>query len=158
MTTTAVRMPREGDRRAGTVLDERFKVVAHGGEPPRLEDASKAGVMRRITAARLRYCGLEALADDVMVLVSEMLTNALVHSGTEEIGIRIAASEGYLHITVIDGMPGAAVRKAAGVDDESGRGLVLVEALVKAHGGQWGTSESGDRTWCSLALPEAVQR
>ncbi|MEU3796017.1 ATP-binding protein [Streptomyces fructofermentans] len=158
MTTTAVRTPHEVARRAGTVMDEKFRVAPRcGDDPPLPEDANKVGVMRRITAARLRHCGLEALADDVMVLVSEMLTNALVHSGASEIGLHITVSEGYLRITVVDGMAGAPVPKAVGENDESGRGLGLVETLVKAHGGEWDTSESGDRTWCSLALP-AVQR
>ncbi|MEU3185142.1 hypothetical protein ABZ707_13210 [Streptomyces sp. NPDC006923] len=43
----------------------------------------------RIAAAKLKYCGLEALTDMVMLLVSELLTNAMVHSGTTEIDLRL---------------------------------------------------------------------
>ncbi|GGX95123.1 ATP-binding protein [Streptomyces fructofermentans] len=141
-------------RRADHVMAESFKVARHRcGEPPRPEDAHKVGVMRRIAAARLRHRGLDALIDEVMVLVSEMLTNALLHSGADEIGLHITDSEGYLHITVTDGQIGAATPREPAANAESGRGLLLVQALVKAHGGEWGTSETGDQTWCSLALP-----
>jgi anti-sigma regulatory factor (Ser/Thr protein kinase) len=109
--------------------------------------------MRRIAAARLRYCGLEALTGDVMLIVSELLTNAVVHSGTGEISLNLAVRDGFLHVTVIDGVPGSARRKDVANNAESGRGLALVEAVAKENGGTWGTSAGGAETWCSLAVP-----
>ncbi|MFD4974845.1 ATP-binding protein [Streptomyces sp. NPDC058424] len=109
--------------------------------------------MRRIAAARLRYCGLEAMTADVMLIVSELLTNALLHSGTTEISLSIAVEGESLHIAVHDGMPGGAAPTTADDDAESGRGLLLVEALVKENGGTWGTSDAGATTWCSLTVP-----
>ncbi|WP_275946769.1 ATP-binding protein [Streptomyces sp. T21Q-yed] len=112
--------------------------------------------MRRVTAARLRYCGLEALAEDVMTIVSELLTNAVLHSGTTEISLNLEVRDGFLRIVVIDGMPGHANASRKPVEDnaEAGRGLALVEALAKEHGGAWGTSDDGTETWCSLAVPD----
>ena len=154
MTTTAVRRPRTVHRRGGDVMSERFRVTPHCGDaPPPAEDACRVGIMRRTAAARLRCCGLEAMTDDVMLIVSELLTNALLHSGTTEISLTIAVEDGSLHIAVRDGRPGSAMAKAAEDEDESGRGLLLVEALVKESGGTWGTSDAGAQTWCSLALP-----
>jgi anti-sigma regulatory factor (Ser/Thr protein kinase) len=154
MTTTAVQTPRATTRRRD-VMSERFKVsTPRGGLPPRREDAYRVGVMRRIAAARLRYCGLDSMTDDVMLIVSELLTNALQHSGTTEITLTLEIRDRYLRVTVDDGEPGYAEPK---VDDnpdaESGRGLILVQHLVEEHGGEWGASKGGAETWCTLALP-----
>lgn len=135
------------------VMSERIAIAPRaGGNPPRPQDACRVGALRRIAAARLRYCGLEALLGDVMVIVSELLTNALLHSGTKEIDLNIVVRDRCLRITVTDGMPGGAVLKNADEDAESGRGLFLVEALVTQSGGTWGTSEDGAQTWCSLPV------
>lgn len=97
MTTTAVRAPRAVPHRCGDVLNESFRVAPrHGGDPPRKEDALRVGVMRRITAARLRYFRLEALHDDVMLIVSELLTNALLHSGPTKITLTITIENGLV--------------------------------------------------------------
>ncbi|MFJ8201108.1 ATP-binding protein [Streptomyces sp. NPDC096152] len=112
--------------------------------------------MRRIAAARLRYCGLETMAADVMVIVSELLTNALLHSGTTEISLTIAVADDTLRIAVRDGMPGSASPRTAADEDESGRGLLLVNALAAERGGTWGTSDDGTTTWCTLPLTEGL--
>ncbi|MFJ8143091.1 ATP-binding protein [Streptomyces sp. NPDC096013] len=154
MTTTAVRALRTAPRRGGDVLNERFRVTPrHGDGPPRAEDACRVGTMRRIAAARLRYCGLEALHDDVMLILSELLTNALLHSGTAQISLDITVENQSLRIAVGDGMPGCAEVKSADDDAESGRGLALVKNLVQENGGDWGTSDAGATTWCRLNVP-----
>ncbi|MEE1764388.1 ATP-binding protein [Streptomyces sp. SP18BB07] len=136
-------------------MDERFKVVPPLGEaPPRAEDANRVGVMRRIAAARLRHRGLEELIDDTMLIVSELITNALLHSGTTEIRLSLAVEGGFLRIAVCDGRPSRCELKIADDNAESGRGLILVEALAQQHGGSWGTSDAGAQTWCCLAVPE----
>jgi anti-sigma regulatory factor (Ser/Thr protein kinase) len=135
-------------------MSERFKVAPRCGDaPPRAEDAFRVGVMRRITAARLRHCGLEVMMGEVMLIVSELLTNAVLHSGTTEISLNVAVRDGFLHIAVRDGMPGCAEPKPADVNAESGRGLALIEALVAERGGTWGTSDAGTTTWCRLSVP-----
>ncbi|WP_245962273.1 ATP-binding protein [Streptomyces ardesiacus] len=138
-------------------MSEHFKVSRAVGELlPRREDACRVGIMRRIAAARLRHCGLESMTDDVMLIVSELLTNALKHSGTTEISLRIAVEEETLSIRVRDGMPGASTAQRPQDMAESGRGLLLVEAITAQCGGAWGTADAGATTWCRLALPEAV--
>lgn len=154
MTTTAVRMPPAVPHRDGEVMTQRIEVVPRlGDEPPRPRDASRVRVMRRIAAARLRYCGLDPLIDAVMIIISELLANALLHSGTREIILSLTLRDGFLDITVTDGMPGSATTKHVDDSAESGRGLVLVEALAKENGGTWGTSDAGTQTWCRLAVP-----
>ncbi|MER5918471.1 hypothetical protein ABT124_51780 [Streptomyces sp. NPDC001982] len=39
-----------------------------------------------------------------------------------------------------------------GLESETGRGLLLVEALVAELGGTWGFTEDGTCAWCCLAL------
>ncbi|MER6358578.1 ATP-binding protein [Streptomyces sp. NPDC001634] len=155
MTTTAVRALRTAPHRGGDVLNESFRVAPRRGDaPPRQEDALRVGTMRRIAAARLRYFRLEALHDDVMLIVSELLTNALMHSGTTQITLSITVEDETLRIAVDDGMPGTATPKAADGDAESGRGLALLEHVVREYDGDWGTSDDGATTWCLLTIPK----
>ncbi|MER5201203.1 ATP-binding protein [Streptomyces sp. NPDC002755] len=135
-------------------MRERIEIVPRNGDdPPRPQDATRVGALRRIAAAKLRYCGLDLIIDEVTVVVSELLTNAILHSGTRQIALSLRIDRGVLHIVVTDGMPGHARRKEVGDDTESGRGLALVEVLTRENGGSWGTSNAGAVTWCRLALP-----
>ncbi|MFG3323649.1 ATP-binding protein [Streptomyces sp. NPDC048171] len=139
-------------------MDERFEVSAERSSlPPHRKDALRVGTMRRIAAAKLRYCGLEAMTDDVMLIVSELLTNALQHSGATEISLIITVADGALRVRVRDGMPTPAAPQRPGLTAESGRGLLLVDAVAKENGGTWGTSEAGAETWCCLPLPPQGQ-
>ncbi|WP_416971622.1 ATP-binding protein [Streptomyces sp. 4F14] len=158
MTTTTVRKLSPVSQRDGEVMHERIEVAPCGDNgPPRLQDAMKVQVMRRIAAAKLRFFGLSALIDEVLLIVSELLTNAVLHSGAKQITLRLQVEEGFLLISVTDGMTGGAERKMIDDDAESGRGLVLVEALVAEHGGKWGTKDNGAETWCSLKVPTEAQ-
>ncbi|EFL29513.1 conserved hypothetical protein [Streptomyces viridochromogenes DSM 40736] len=135
-------------------MTETIKVAHPGGdEAPRAEDARRVGTLRRITAARLRHCGLQALIEDVGTIVSELLTNALLHSGATKITLHLGVRDGFLRVAVIDGMSGHATLKHADDDNTSRRGLAFVEALAKEHHGTWGTSDDGTLTWCNLAVP-----
>ena len=152
--TTALPTPRVALHRDGDLMSERFRVAPRrGNAPARDEDTCRVGMMRRIAAARLRYCGLDTLIDEVTVIVSELLTNAVLHSGTTEVALSLSVRNGFLRVTVTDGMPGAATRKDVDENAESGRGLALLEALVAEHGGTWGTSDDGAKTWCDLTIP-----
>ncbi|MFF0698336.1 ATP-binding protein [Streptomyces tendae] len=140
-------------------MSERFKVTsAQSGPVPRQEDAFKVGAMRRIAATRLRHCGLDAMTDDVMLIVSELLTNALQHSGTTEISLNITVERGTLSVRVRDGLPGVGTAQQPKDTAESGRGLLLVDALTKESGGDWGTHDAGAETWCRLPVPGEGQR
>lgn len=152
MTTDST--PRTVLPRSRDMLTVRFAVAPRSRDArPPVRDAARVGAIRRIAAARLRYCGLEALKSDVMLIVSELLTNALLHSGTTEIVLTITVEDGSLRIAVRDGMPGSVLPKTPGDEDECGRGLQLVQALVAEHGGSWGTGDDGAETWCTLAVP-----
>lgn len=117
-------------------------------------DARRVQVTRRLTAARLRYCGLAELIDGATLIVSELVTNAIVHSGGTQITVTLAVCDGSLYISVHDEMPGSPKAHTTSDEAECGRGLLLVDCLAGAHGGTWGTSDEGATTWCRLALPK----
>ncbi len=105
----------------------------------------------------------ERLLDDSTLLVSELVTNAVVHAGTTvELVCRLDTRESPpgLVVEVSDHHPTRALRDDSGVLDESdapddsregGRGLQLVAALSDA----WGISYRRDRktVWCRFDLP-----
>ncbi|UNM14997.1 ATP-binding protein [Streptomyces formicae] len=109
--------------------------------------------MRRVTRERLTSCGLNCVADDATLVVSELITNAILHSGGRQIRLTLDLHDGVLHIRVHDGVPG--LRPSEQVpsdDDEHGRGLALVQAIAHSRQGTWGISDGGATTWCELAL------
>ncbi|MEV8333867.1 ATP-binding protein [Streptomyces niveus] len=139
-------------------MNERIQVQRRArGAQPRPEDACRVGVMRRIATARLRHCRLTALIEEVSLVVSELVTNAVLHTTTSEIRVTIAIKDGFLIITVIDGMPGRATLKRADEAAESGRGLSLVAVVAEEHGGAWGTNGTGSETWCRLKVPVGMR-
>ncbi|MEV7286953.1 ATP-binding protein [Streptomyces sp. NPDC093252] len=138
-------------------MDERIAVAPRDrGAPVREEDAHRVGVLRRIAAARLRLVGLETLIDPACLVVSELVTNALRHSGTREIRLVLGVRDGFLIMVVIDGMPREAVPLAPDASAESGRGLLMVQAIAEEHNGSWGTGDGGAQTWCRLVVPAEV--
>ena len=100
------------------------------------------GCGRAWTSQILREWQLAHLTDSAQLITSELLTNAsLTSRRLDRPAIRLTLlSDGeQLLILVRDYDPGAPVPRHAGEDDESGRGLMLVEAISD----QWG--------WCPLA-------
>ncbi|MFF0787832.1 SpoIIE family protein phosphatase [Streptomyces spiralis] len=112
--------------------------------------------LARATLTEWRELGLtvaDRLADDVLVVVSELVTNAVVHAGTEvELVCRLEPETGACVVEVSDQHPSRAPRDHAGEapyePPEYGRGLRLVAALAK----EWGiTYRTGAKTvWARL--------
>jgi anti-sigma regulatory factor (Ser/Thr protein kinase) len=111
--------------------------------------------MRRLARDALDNRGLASMADDAMLVVSELVTNAIVHSGGTEITLSLDINEDVLRIAVRDGMPGHPAALTPDHDEESGRGLQLVRWIAGERGGAWGTSGCGTTTWCDLPVAEA---
>ncbi|MFE6763201.1 ATP-binding protein [Streptomyces sp. NPDC057689] len=108
----------------------------------------------------LRDWGLDsAVGDEAVLLVSELVTNSMRYT-PGPIGVRLlrphpngdhsSARPGLL-VEVSDPVPDAPTERAAGPDDESGRGLQLVACAAR----RWGTrrGKSGKTVWFELALP-----
>ncbi|MGW0708186.1 ATP-binding protein [Streptomyces sp. NPDC002643] len=125
-------------------------IAAPGFEVSFLPADIRVRQMRRITAAYLRCCGMADLIGNALLAVSELVTNAIRYGEGRPVGLRVVPSAGELRIEVTDGSPTRASPRTAGADDESGRGLLLVSAISK----EWGVSDDGTTTWCSLAAAE----
>lgn len=106
------------------------------------------GRLRRLGRAKLRHWGLGTFADSVGLLLTELVTNALRHGEGPEVGVRLYRTGSHIWIEVTDGSPKRPVLRAAGPNDENGRGLYLVDGIADA----WGVSDDGALTWCTLPL------
>ena len=86
----------------------------------------------------LREWGLDGLRDDIELLVSEVVTNAMQASrsteGTTPVRMWLLADGVQVLLLVWDASPHTPAPTSVSADDESGRGLLLVEAI----GDSWG--------------------
>jgi anti-anti-sigma factor len=107
----------------------------------------------RARSAVLAFCdgqGIGGDGDAAQLVASELVTNAVVHAGTE-IDLTLRLIMPILHIAVRDTGPGRP--KIAGPIDESaesGRGLLLVDALAST----WGTffPDNGKIVWAQVRV------
>lgn len=115
--------------------------------PPRAQSAKAA---RAFVAETLAGWECGALSDVAVLLVSELVTNALLHAGTT-IVVDCRMREDAVRIGVWDGVAASGARRGFAVDATTGRGLVIVESLAD----DWGVSqtEQGKCTWFDLRLP-----
>lgn len=122
---------------------------------------SSVQVVRRVVRAWTRcHCRLPAdQADTLLVVLSELCTNAVLHGSCDAFDVRgWVPAAGELRLEVDDRTPSVSPAPgSADVDAESGRGLLLVDALVRELGGTWGFSADGARAWCALPAPEAAR-
>ncbi|MEU0104638.1 SpoIIE family protein phosphatase [Streptomyces sp. NPDC006251] len=126
----------------------RVRPVRAGWVVWRLPDAVMHA--RRFCARTLRSWDLVAEADTVLLVVSELVTNALVHTqGPVRVDLTLAADR--LRVTVSDSSPRSPAKPVV-VDWEStgGRGLFLVEALSTA----WGSVPvgGGKQVWSEIVV------
>jgi anti-sigma regulatory factor (Ser/Thr protein kinase) len=91
-------------------------------------------------------------ARDAEILVSELVTNAVIHANDadEPVHLLVAADEMLLHVEVHDGGPGVPEQLPAAPDETrtSGRGLALVRGLSD----RWGVDRGPSRVWFELEL------
>jgi serine/threonine-protein kinase RsbW len=103
-------------------------------------DARYVGVMREVASCILGQLDTPAdVVSDVQIAVTEACANAVRHAvGTAEYSVRFGVAEDHCESEIIDVGPGFAppaldVGDGDGpvdIDSESGRGLVLIRALV----------------------------
>ncbi len=95
------------------------------------------------------------LVSDVELLVSELVTNSVRHSGSPEpIHLRAWLRSGGVKVEIADGGSSFEVRSGGAADDaEGGRGLMILEALAE----RWGVSHDvRSRVWFEIA-PQSLR-
>ncbi|MET7640441.1 ATP-binding protein [Streptomyces sp. NPDC005438] len=129
-------------------------------------DPTEVSRARDWARRRLAGCGIgaeEPLAETLILLISELVTNAVVHTGHPAV-LRMAvppsAAPGPVRVEVADISDTPPAPRHAEGDDTGGRGLELVDGLADRWG--WQLEGGGKRIWCELdcqaaqgAIPEA---
>lgn len=118
------------------------------------EDASSVARTRQFVAGHLATHGLSELATDAQLVVSEFLTNALLHVGPP-VRVVLQTTTTAARVEVHDRSPLMPVPLRAGEEAMTGRGLRITEALASA----WGAFplNGGKCMWAELeaGAPEA---
>ena len=109
--------------------------------------AASVAAARSWARTRLAHLPSPQLRDDVVLLVSELVTNGVRHAGTDVV-VELALLESGVYLAVSDESPLPLRPRYPALHDEGGRGLALVEALST----RWGViqSESGQQVWAEL--------
>ncbi|MFF7331508.1 ATP-binding protein [Streptomyces sp. NPDC090306] len=105
-------------------------------------DPASVSAARRFAAATLAEWGLPAesdTADTVRLIVSELATNAVQHtlgqSPTFTVDLELERDE-HLRIGVTDSHPRFPKRLPAAVQQDNGRGMVIIRWLTVENGGR----------------------
>lgn len=137
-------------------------------------DPESVTAARRFTTAKLGDWDLEVLSDDVALVVTELVTNALRHSvpahpnlapidagtATPAVGsirLRLVRHTPWLLCGILDGSAEAPRRREPDYVAETGRGLHLVESFTARWGwrglADCGIQGDGKIVWALFRLP-----
>jgi anti-sigma regulatory factor (Ser/Thr protein kinase) len=123
-------------------------------------DPAEVGRARKWARSRLAGSGISAdepVAETLVLLVSELVTNAVVHTGCPAVlrllltGVCEDAAggpAGTVRLEVADSCDRAPAPRCADGDATGGRGLALVDGLADRWG--WTREGSGKRIWCEM--------
>ncbi len=115
-----------------------------------LAEPAVVGLLRDQVALYLDKWGLADRVDEVALVVSECVTNAVNATPGEVIRFGMFRIPGFVKIEVTDPSADIPEPRQAGDVDEGGRGLMIVDALAESwgcrpHGG-------GKTTWALLRV------
>jgi len=117
-------------------------------------DVPAVRLARRVTCEVLAAWHLGHLEETAVLVVSELVTNALRHArDTGAIGLELTSAGTCLRVEVQDGDPHWRLSSAPAATDESGYGFVLVDSLA----GRWGVRRisAGKAVWAELDTSRA---
>lgn len=139
-------LPRSGVRRGPAVTPHTEHRLDHGPECVR--------EARRLVRQAIRGLGGDDDAVDTgALLVSELVTNAVLHGRTGAV-LRVLAAGGRARVCVVDGSPMSPRPRGYGVHESTGRGLRLVEGLAASWGveADSAVSAGGKSVWFEIEL------
>jgi len=116
--------------------------------------STPASVGRARAVGQLQVWGYQLDQDAAFtfeLLVSEVVTNACLHGNGALLTLVLIARDEEVFVEVLDGSTVAPRRREASAQEESGRGMFLVDALATA----WGTHPTprGKAVWMTYSLP-----
>lgn len=119
-------------------------VHAHTTLPPSVSTPATA---RAFARDAIRQAAVDTNADLVALVVSELVTNAVVH-GRGDVSVDVVVADDGVRVEVADGDPLMSPARPAG-DGETGRGLLLVSKVAQ----RWGVRRepAGKVVWASVS-------
>lgn len=115
---------------------------------------SASGARREVRTALASWGLRDEVCDDVVLVVSELVTNAIVHAAGDVVVCRLRCGGPEVRVEVVSeghGEPGGDDRAPG----ECGRGLVVVDALSTAWGFDVPTPGGGWTAWATIATHPA---
>ncbi|MET8748797.1 ATP-binding protein [Streptomyces sp. NPDC004667] len=149
----AVRLTAAVEEELGLKALERYGNPAEGEVtlPSMPESASTA---RRLTqSVVIRFWGLSPqIAEHTVLLVSELVGNAVRHTGARTFGLRMLRRRGWIRVEVRDPSRGLPCLMPVHELDVTGRGLFLVDKLSD----RWGADllPRGKITWFEMRVAD----
>jgi len=120
-------------------------------------EPASAARARKALLADLGARGIEPESiEEVLLVMSELVGNAIRHTAptaTRDLSVSWQVSPDSIVVQVSDPSAQRPVQRYVTVDEPSGRGLTIVDALAT----KWGTDEhaSGKRVWAEVPLRHA---
>jgi len=135
---------------AQTYGAEGTQVIELDGDP----DAPARG-RHAVTEVLAGWGCAESAQEDLLLVVSELVTNAVLH-GAEPIVVTVVRAPERVRVEVTDGRSDASPHSnRAAPDAETGRGLSVVTRLAVAWG--WRASPGRGKTvWAEVPLPQTA--
>jgi anti-sigma regulatory factor (Ser/Thr protein kinase) len=115
------------------------------------EDSAAIASARHAVSAALTHEFPRDFADDVVLVVSELVTNAIMH-GAAPRTLEVSRAGNAVEIRVHDSSP-ARPQLRPEPHDQGGFGLYIVERLAAEWG--VGSTDTGKTVWCRLGLDGA---
>ena len=126
---------------------------------PTLDVGLASRKAREFTGQVLRGWGLAAVSDDLALIVSELVTNALRHGcaglsamSADQVEVILWRRAGQVVCAVVDSGAGAPAMASPDPFSEAGRGLLVIQALSA----NWGWTRLGGHrkaVWAALSAP-----
>jgi len=118
--------------------------------PPEPRSATRA---RQLTREQLAASCPEQAVEVAALLVTELVSNAILHARTDIVLI-VDVAPGRVVLRVRDGSHIAPVVRSYGSEAATGRGIALVEQLAS----EWGVerSDEGKEVWCRIDYDTAT--
>jgi anti-sigma regulatory factor (Ser/Thr protein kinase) len=115
---------------------------------------TSVGVARRFLVQLLEAWDLQGLEYDASVVLSELVTNAVLHARTE-VRLEVSYEDSVLRLEVSDGSPKLPMAKRPNPQAATGKGLVLIDALAT----EWGVrpEPNGKTIWASFVEAGALE-